>query len=203
MDYAVLDFETFYSKDFSLSKMQTDAYVLDGRFQIIGVAVKSSVSAEVQWFTGSLDETKAFLQRTIDWSKPVCAHNTLFDGFICERVLGLHPAMWLDTLGMGRAAYPWLPSHSLSSMASYFGVGQKGHEVVLAEGKRLEDFTPAELARYGEYCKNDVGLTAMLAELLLERTPPLELKIIDMCIRMFTRPALLGDAQALEEYYHS
>ena len=33
------DFETFYDKDYSLSKMRTDAYIKDPRFEIIGVSV--------------------------------------------------------------------------------------------------------------------------------------------------------------------
>ena len=40
MNIVTVDFETYYSKEFSLSKMQTDAYVLDPLFQIIGVSVK-------------------------------------------------------------------------------------------------------------------------------------------------------------------
>ena len=39
MDILTVDFETFYDKDYSLSKMQTDAYINDDRFEVIGVAV--------------------------------------------------------------------------------------------------------------------------------------------------------------------
>ena len=40
MDLITIDFETFYSQDFSLSKMTTEAYVRDPRFEVIGVSVK-------------------------------------------------------------------------------------------------------------------------------------------------------------------
>ena len=204
MDFATVDLETFYhSKDgYTLSKMQTDAYVLDDRFQIIGVGVKPSRNAEIEWFTGTLEETRDFLINAFDWEHtPVVCHNTLFDGFIFTQRLGLKPKMWLDTLGMARAAFPWLKSHSLASVAEHLGIGQKGHEVLLADGKRREDFTPQELARYGEYCRNDVALTSVIAELLLDQTPKIEQIIIDMTIRMFTEPKLLGDVDRLQAYY--
>ena len=35
-----VDFETFYDKNFSLSKLSTQQYVDDPRFEVIGVAVK-------------------------------------------------------------------------------------------------------------------------------------------------------------------
>lgn len=40
MQLVTVDFETYYDKDYSLSKMTTEAYIRDPRFQIIGVGVK-------------------------------------------------------------------------------------------------------------------------------------------------------------------
>jgi len=34
-----IDFETFYDSDYSLSKLTTSGYVLDQRFEVIGVGV--------------------------------------------------------------------------------------------------------------------------------------------------------------------
>ena len=39
MDLITLDFETFYSKEFSLSKLTTEEYIRDPRFQVIGLGV--------------------------------------------------------------------------------------------------------------------------------------------------------------------
>jgi DNA polymerase len=40
MDIVTIDFETYYDKEFSLSKMTTEAYVRDPRFEVIGVGIK-------------------------------------------------------------------------------------------------------------------------------------------------------------------
>jgi hypothetical protein len=40
MNVITIDFETFYSQKFSLSKMTTEEYVRDSQFEVIGVAVR-------------------------------------------------------------------------------------------------------------------------------------------------------------------
>ena len=67
--------------------------------------------------------------------------------------------------------------------------------MVNAFGKRLEDFSPEDLAKYGEYCINDVELTYKLFHKLVAGFPESELDLIDMTLRMFTEPQLqLDDA---------
>ncbi len=38
MRLITIDFETFYSREFSLSKMTTEAYIRDPLFEVIGFA---------------------------------------------------------------------------------------------------------------------------------------------------------------------
>ena len=40
MDLITVDFETYYDREFSLSKVTTEEYVRDPRFEVIGVGVK-------------------------------------------------------------------------------------------------------------------------------------------------------------------
>ena len=44
----ILDFETYYSTDYSLSKMSTEAYVRDPRFEVICVGIQSVKTGHVQ-----------------------------------------------------------------------------------------------------------------------------------------------------------
>ena len=105
MNILTIDFETYYDKDFSLSKMQTDAYVLDDRFEVIGVAVKRN-DEPTQWWSGTETEIEVFLRGFSIHECAVVCHNTLFDGFILSQRFGLRPKLWLDTMGMAKALHP-------------------------------------------------------------------------------------------------
>jgi DNA polymerase len=202
MQLITLDFETYYDKatKYSLSAMGTDEYILDARFQAIGLSIKVNNGAPM-WMSGTHEQIANWLAG-FDWgNSAVCCHNTLFDGFIMTQIFGIKPKLWMDTLAMGRAAMPWLASHSLDALAQHLGLGKKGHEVIAADGKRREDFTDSELAAYGGYCSNDVHLTYEIAQKLLPITPALELRIVDMTIRMFTEPTFVGDQKAMHGMY--
>lgn len=195
-----VDFETYYAADYSLSKMQTDGYILDPRFEVIGVSVAVDNGFPV-WFSGNKAQTLDWLQQ-FDWaSYAVCCQNTLFDGFILTQVFGIKPKLWMDTLPMGRMLYPYLKSHSLAKLAEHMGLGVKGNEVLAALGKRRADFSPSELHAYGEYCKNDTALCRALCLVMLPHVPPIELAQIDMTIRMFTEPVFVGNIPGLEREY--
>jgi len=199
MDIYTIDFETYYDRDYSLSKMQTDAYCLDPRFELIGMGIAKN-DGTPHWFTDAL-EIDAVLAR-IDWANAaVRCHNTLFDGFILTRVLGRAPRLWMDTLSQGRMLHPYLVSHSLANLAKHFGLAPKGTEVLNALGKRQADFTRQELADYGRYCCNDVVICRGLGDQFDPGTPPLNAYLIDMTIRMFTEPVLVGDTAEMEKLY--
>ena len=40
MDIYTLDFETYYDQQYSLSKLTTEEYVRDERFEVVGLAIK-------------------------------------------------------------------------------------------------------------------------------------------------------------------
>jgi DNA polymerase len=89
---------------------------------------------------------------------------------------------------------------SLKALATYYGLGQKGEEVLQAIGKRRADFLPDELARYGEYCKNDVELTYELFKKLSKGFPVSELMVIDQTLRMYTEPVIELDVPVLQQH---
>lgn len=198
LELFTIDIETHYSKEYSLSSMQTDAYVLDPRFEVIGLSVKHNGNP-AHWFG------KPLVQKALDlipWDKAaVLCHNTLFDGFILAQRYQKRPALWLDTLGMGRALLPWLPSHRLAAMAEYLGLGVKGTEVADNIGMHFADFTPERLREYGEYCKNDSDLTYRIYHALENRFPLLEHFLLDLHLRMFTEPVFQLDEQKLRKYH--
>lgn len=194
-----IDFETYYDKNFSLSKLTTEEYVRSDLFEVIGVAVKVN-DEPTQWFSGDHQETAAWLAG-FNWANHFAlAHNAMFDAAILTWVFGQKPKAWLDTLSMARATLGTQVGGSLRKLAEHFGLGVKGTEVDDARGLRREDFTPESLAKYGEYCCNDVELTYKLYAELNVSFPTIEKKLIDATIRMYSDPLLELDTERLEEH---
>ena len=188
MSFVTLDFETYYAKDFSLTKLTTEEYVRSPYFEVIGVAIKID-DAQPEWFSGNHKEIKARLDQ-IDWSESaLLCHNAMFDGAILSFIFNIVPAYYFDTLCMARAKHGVDVSGSLANLVKMYGLGQKGTEVVEALGKRRKDFTPADLHNYGNYCINDVSLTfALFNTFISDYFPQSELDLIDMTLRMYTQP---------------
>ena len=197
MDIVTIDFETYYDKDFSLSKMTTEQYVRSSLFEIIGVGIKVN-DYPTDWYSG--DNPGKFL-KSLDYSKrAILCHNTAFDGAILSWHFGIKPRLWLDTLSMARPLHNVTVGGSLAKLAAYYGLGKKGDEVVAALGKRKADFTEADLAQYGEYCKNDVNMTKQLFDKLKVGFPSSELLVIDQTLRMYTDPVIELDVPLLEKH---
>jgi DNA polymerase I-like protein with 3'-5' exonuclease and polymerase domains len=194
------DFETYYSKDLGFKKQTTEEYVRHEDFHVIGVAVKID-DQETQWFSGTHAEIKEWLDQ-FDWANSlVLAHNTQFDGAILNWLFGIRPKGWLDTLCMARALHGVDAGGSLAKLAERYGIGVKGTEVNDALGKRRVDFSPEDLAKYGEYCRNDVDLTHKLFHIFMaDGFPKVELKVIDITLRMFIEPELEFDLPLLEQH---
>jgi DNA polymerase len=194
-----IDFETYYDREFSLSKITTEEYVRDRCFEVIGVGVKVD-EKKTEWFSGTEAQIKFWLGK-FEWDKSlVLAHNMMFDGAIMAWRFGIDPKGWLDTLCMARAVHGVEVGGSLKALAERYGIGEKGTEVVNALGKRRKDFSEEELKRYGEYCRNDVELTYKLFNILRADFPTKELKVIDLTLRMFTHPVLKLDLPLLEQH---
>lgn len=198
MDIITLDLETYYAQGFSLSNLSTEEYIRDPRFEVIGVGIKVN-DAPVEWYTGTQEELRRYLLG-YDWTNSaLLCHNTMFDGAILRWFFNISPVMYLDTLCMARAIHGVDAGGSLAALSEHYKLGQKGTEVVAAKGKRRADFTPEDLAQYGEYCKNDVELTYKLFNILSAEFPPEEAQLIDITLRMFIQPRLYVDGDLLEQ----
>jgi DNA polymerase I-like protein with 3'-5' exonuclease and polymerase domains len=199
MRIITIDFETFYSREFSLSKMTTEEYIRSPDFEVIGVAVKVNYEKTV-WFSGTKADTAKFL-RGYDWDNSIgLAHNAVFDFAILNWHFDLRPKKIADTLSMARAVHGTEVGVSLAALTKHYELGEKGTEVLDAMGKRRIDFDSAELHRYGLYCINDVNLTYRLFECLAGGFPTSELNLIDLTIRMFTEPVLELDVTRLKNH---
>jgi len=199
VSFVTLDFETYYAKDFSLTRLTTEEYVRSPKFEVIGVSMKID-DDPAMWFSGSHAEIKAWLGQ-VDWDySALLCHNTQFDGAILSFIFNIVPAYYFDTLCMARAIHGVDAGGSLKALVERYRLGEKGAEVTNALGKYRKDFTPEDLARYGAYCINDTELTFKLFNALLtEGFPSSELDLIDMTLRMYMQPVLHVDDALLVE----
>ena len=199
MNILTIDFETFYSRDFSLTKSTTEEYVRSDLFQTIGVSVKEN-DGEAKWFSGTHEEILDFLSN-YKWSSSFAlAHNAMFDSAILSWRFNIFPMAWLDTLSMARATDGLEAGNSLAKLAVRYNLGRKGTEVVEALNKRREDFSKHDLSSYGGYCNNDVELTYALFHVLVQRFSRSELELISLTIKMFSEPVLQLDTPLLEQH---
>jgi DNA polymerase I-like protein with 3'-5' exonuclease and polymerase domains len=202
MNIITVDFETFYSREVGFAKQTTEEYIRDPQFHVVGVSVQVD-DGEPEWFSGTMVQTAEYLKQ-FDWANSLAlAHNAIFDGAILNWHFNIKPKGWLDTLSMGRALHGTNVGGSLKVLAQYYGIGEKGTEVENALGLRRIDFSPEQLARYGEYCMNDVALTWQLFGNMSKDFPQIELRLIDLTIRMFTEPTLALDLQVLGDHLES
>jgi len=202
MDIVTIDFETYYAPDYSLGKMTTEAYVRGDKFEVIGVGVKVNDNP-ADWYTGTREGVRTFLN-SLDYSdKAILCHNTAFDGLILAEHFGIKPRLWLDTLSMAKPKYAVMVGGSLKNLVLKFGLGEKGTEVVDAFGKHRKDFTPTEINKYGDYCINDCELTYKLFKILSKGFPVSELMVIDNTIRMYTEAVFELDRFKLKAHLES
>jgi hypothetical protein len=193
------DFETYYSKDYNLRKMSIAQYVLDPRFQVIMLSLKINNNPS-RVYIGHDNAARALNQ--IDWSQAAfLAHNNRFDGCILAWRFGIIPKLYLDTLSMARAAiHAVTGSSSLDSVSKYFDLPPKGTEVVNALGYRLENFTPAHLARYARYCIQDNENCWLAFNRMRRVFSAYELQLIDLVLRMYLIPQVQFDPGALNQH---
>jgi DNA polymerase len=191
-----IDFETAWSKKtYTLSKMTTEEYVRDPRFKAWGLCFKEvGEDADPMWVRGDdIAEWAAYF----DWSRTaVLAHNAQFDVTILSWRYGIEPCFIFDTLSMARALRGVEVGNSLAKLAADFGLPPKGQAVHDTDGvlDELSEEVERELA---EYCAHDTVLCEEIFKRLIKGYPSKELRLIDLTLRMYTRPLLELDQDML------
>ncbi len=188
MKIAVVDLETFWSTDHSLSKMMPIKYCMHPRTEIISCAVKLGDAETVVAFGESAVRK---LLDSIDWRQYwLVGHNmAAFDSMILAWRFGVKPALWGCTLAMARPIHAKDVGLSLAKLVAHYNLGAKDQSALLqTKGKNLCDFTDQELAAMEVYNKADVDQCYALLHKLIPQTRREEVKLIDMTVRMLVEP---------------
>ena len=190
-----IDFETRWDKkEYTLSKMTTEEYIRDKRFKAFGACVHEfGTDDPIEWVGG--DGLREYFSG-VDWGRTaVLAHNAQFDVSIMEWVYNARPAFIFDTLSMARALRGVEVGNSLAKLALDFGLQPKGTAVHSTDG--LISISPEIERELAEYCAHDVYLCEEIFKRLGAGYPKSELRLIDMTLKMYTRPTLELDQQML------
>jgi DNA polymerase III epsilon subunit-like protein len=205
MQFIFLDYETYYTDDYSLRKMTPVEYILDPRFECHGCAIKIGLEGVPFWKEGP--ELQEFFNGLDPSNTILISHNALFDACITAWVYRFIPRLSSDTLSIARATLSHkLSSLSLASVAMHLGLGGKQHAILKVKGYSLAALkaNPILYQEYINYAINDVNLCAGIWHHLvnLHSFPPKELLILDMVIRACIRPKFRLDFNILAEHLH-
>ena len=196
MNILTLDFETYFSNDYTLRKLTTEAYIRDPQFEVLLVGVMDSKGNKTWWEK----EKIAFWFDKIDWTQTaILCHHAHFDGLILSHHFGIRPVFWFDTLSMGRLVHGNTLSVALASLSKHYGFEDKSVPYDLFKGRRWVDLDSHIRDELGRGCIHDVDLTWRLFGRLSESFPQEEYRVIDTTIRMFTEPTLVGDIALYEQ----
>lgn len=203
--YIFLDFETFYSQDYTLKKMTPVEYVLDPRFECIGCGIQEGLNGKPYWLSGP--ELHKFFAKLDPNDTALVSHNALFDMCVVAWIYDFVPRLMVDTLGLCRATIAsQLRSLSLAKVAEHFELGVKGGTVHKVVGMSAEAIKQAGIwDEYVAYCLNDVELcVGIFKKLVIDgKFPPAELALMDMVLRCAIEPQLLIDGHKLAEHLGS
>ena len=192
-----LDFETFWSQDYSLTKMTPPEYILDPRFETQGLAYAYD-SEPTGWVDGP-DVQDWVTQQ--DWANlTAVAHNMQFDGAILAWRYGIVPKHYVDTLGMARALYgSKFRSMSLATLSESLLGAKKGNALMNTKGLTFREIQRSPF--YGEFIKyavTDVNLCRQLFFRMVQEFPvENEIALVDELVRMVTKPKFELDVTAL------
>ena len=190
-----IDFETRWDKQsYTLSKMTTEEYIRDKRFKAFGACIHEyGTDNPTEWVGG--DRLREYFSG-VDWGRTaVLAHNAQFDVSIMEWVYNARPTFIFDTLSMARALRGVEVGNSLAKLALDFGLRPKGTAVHSTDG--LTSISPEIERELAEYCAHDVYLCEEVFSRFINGYPKSELRLIDMTLKMYTRPVLELDSKML------
>jgi DNA polymerase len=183
-----------------LRHLDPASYILDPRFELIGIAVKEP-GITAYWVEGP--DVSAFFASLDPNDIMTGSHNALFDNCIWSYRYGFVPRLMVDTLGVSRAVLS-LKSNSLASVAEHLGLGAKGKEIHQAIGMHLADIksNPDFYQTYVKYALNDVTLCEGIYNKLVraEWFPFDELCIQDLVLRCAVTPTLRANVPLLQRH---
>lgn len=197
--FIFIDFETFYSKDYSLRHLSVPEYILDPRYQTLMLA-----AFDTSWPAPKIilpHEIPAFLTQYPAEATICCSHNALFDMAILAWKYGWVAGLMQDTLGMVRALRNYQRNSLGAVIKELFGRDSKGDTIHKVQGLDAAGIKQAGLwPSFCEYALNDVRECFHIYTKLYPEFPAEERQIMDLVLRAAVVPRLRANVPMLERH---
>jgi DNA polymerase len=193
----VLDFETYFDADYSLSKLSTVEYVMDARFGVVGLGYQTlGDGSQASGFLPP-DEVGPYLAAlapNID-KYTVVVQNGKFDCLVLHERFGITPKYVVDILDLSRHLDA-RDRHSLDHLAKKYHAPTPKGDTKQFLGLHWADMNAEQRAAMVSYCRDgDVPIEAYLFKTLLPRLTwaPVELRLAYQTLRQFLVPQIKVD----------
>lgn len=194
----VLDFETYFDKEYGLRKMSTIEYIEDDRFEVLGLGLKwgfpqcpnqTSFALDVP---DVLEHFQNLYGKHLE-KKTVLCHNARFDGTILVRKYGIIPEYLVDVRDLSRHLNA-RDKHSVDEVCKRLGLPAKGDTMEFA-GLHPSDMDKTKKEALERYTRNDVEIEFMAFERLLPliANPEIELPLALHTHKLFWEPEFAFD----------
>jgi DNA polymerase len=195
MRIVCLDMETLFGDDYTLSKLTTEHYIRDPRFEAHGAAIKWGPDHKAKWYDA---RQLAYVLKQEDWSDAaILCHHAHFDGLILHHHYAVRPRLWLDTLSMARLLLGNHLSVSLDNVRRHYGISQKRTPYEQFKNRHWHELSADTQALIASGCEDEVESIWIVFAKMAKEFPVEELYVIDQTIRMFVDAVLRADTELL------
>ncbi len=184
----VLDFESYWTAEYSLKKMSAVEYVMDPRFEVTGLGLWDGA-----W---SFGEGPEFIEPVdvewqlalIDWENTtIVGQNLFFDALILHEHYGITPKYTVDLIDLDRMWDARAP-HSLEKMAPRWGLTKPKGDTKQFLGYHADDMPPDVYEKFVEYTLTDIELESDLFQKIMPivvSRPEVEIPVAAHTLKMF------------------
>lgn len=195
-----LDFETFYSDEYSLKKMTPPEYIFDPRWETIGCS--AAVDDETpHWVDGP--DFPSYIAQFDPAKTTTVTFNALFDNCILAWRYGFIPTRMYCAMRLAAALRGHVLSGvSLGVVSKHLGLGEKGHTLKNVKGMRRQEIMndPWLWQEFQNYCNNDNHLSRAIFNTLIPELPPSERRVMDLVLRCAVQPEFVADTEMLRQH---
>jgi len=165
-DVICLDFESYFTTKYSLSKIQTIEFIRHPLFRFTGLGV-GVLGCDNRFLDP--DGLQVFLTNLQDTQHnyTFIVHNARFDITVLQEKFGWVPDYIIDTKDLA-AHYDSRMSHKVKDLAIHFGLKHKG-DTLKFKGKLWEGMDAPMREEFIDYTLGDVEIELQLFEILIQK----------------------------------